>query len=272
LNVDPKGTGMNPVTEPAAFILTVLWFGACVTQAQVQEAVKQYRSGEARVTVECFSPEARGNYPAVFLLHGAGGLDPGTAGAFREIGRGLAAQGYVVLIPHYFEKTAHKVGTRFLADEIPSYTDALRDGIEFAVASGIVDPERIGLVGYSLGANLAFLQSTRDPRVKAIVSCSGSLPVGWKAKFPPVLILQGSKDKGSPTQRLKAFEEKLKATDTPYATHVYRWLGHNFDVSTWDDAGRRMAVFFNQHLKKKAHKKSKAKSKLQTKTDNSDDS
>jgi hypothetical protein len=86
------------------------------------------------------------------------------------------------------------------------------------------------------------------------------------------LILQGSKDKGSPTQRLKAFEEKLKTTDTPYATHVYHWLGHNFDVSTWDDAGRRMAVFFNQQLKKREPKRSKAKSKPQTKTDSSDDS
>jgi carboxymethylenebutenolidase len=265
---------MNRVTEPAAFILTILWFGTCLAlaQAQVQETVEQYRSGETSVTVECFSPGAKGKYPAVFLLHGAGGLDPGTASAFREIGRGLAAQGYVVLIPHYFEKTGHKFGTRFRADEIPSFTEALQDGIEFAVTSGIVDPERIGLVGYSLGAYLAFFQSTRDPRVKAIVSCSGSLPVGWKAKFPPALILQGSKDKGSPTQRLKAFEEKLKTTETPYATHVYRWLGHNFDVSTWDDAGRRMAVFFNQHLKKREPKRSNGKSKPQTKTDSFGDS
>jgi carboxymethylenebutenolidase len=250
----------------------LLWVGTSAAQAQVQEAVERYRSGETRVTVECFSPDGKGKYPAVFLLHGAGGLDPGTASAFREIGRGLAAQGYVVLIPHYFEKSGHEFGTRFSADEIPSFNEALHDGIEFAVASGIVDSERIGLVGYSLGAYLAFYQSTRDPRVKAIVSCSGSLPVEWKAKFPPVLILQGSKDKGSPTQRLKAFEEKLKTTDTPYATHVYRWMGHNFDVSKWEDAGRRMDVFFNQHLKKSAPKRSRAKSKPQIKTDSSGDS
>ena len=173
------------------------------------------------------------------------------------------------MIPHYFEKTGHTVGARFRADEVPSYHEALHDGIEFAVASGIVDPERIGIVGYSMGAYLAFFQATRDPRVKAIVSCSGSLPVEWKAKFPPVLILQGSKDKGTPAARLKAFEEKLKTTETPCTSHVYRWIVHNFDVPTWDDASRRIAVFFDKHLQNRAPKRSKAKPKVQTKTDSS---
>ena len=81
---------MNRATEPAAFILTILWFGTCVTQAQVQEAVEQYPSGETRVTVECFSPDAKGKNPAVFLLHGAGGLDPGTAAlSVRSVGDSL---------------------------------------------------------------------------------------------------------------------------------------------------------------------------------------
>src|SRR5580658_4959759 len=55
--------------------------------------------------------------------------------------------------------------------------------------------------------------------VKAIVSCSGPLLVESKSKFPPVLILQGSKDKSNSSERVKAFEEKLKANETPYATH-----------------------------------------------------
>jgi dipeptidyl aminopeptidase/acylaminoacyl peptidase len=84
-----------------------------------------------------------------------------------------------------------------------------------------------------------------------------------------MLILQGSKDKGSPAERLKAFQEKLKTTETPCTTHIYRWIGHNFDIPTWDDASGRIATFFNKHLKKLELKRSKAKPKLQTKTNSS---
>jgi carboxymethylenebutenolidase len=258
---------MHQITKNAVPLLTFVCYGATAALAQVQEAVEHYPSGEAHITVECFSPGADGKFPAVLLLHGSGGLDPGTADVFREIGRGLASLGYVALVPHYFEKTGHVVGARSHDDELKSYREAVNDGIEFAVTMKNVDPERIGLVGYSMGAYLAFFRSARDPRVKAVVSCSGPLPVESKAKFPPVLILQGSKDKGSPAERLKAFAEKLKASETPYATHIYRGMGHNFDIPAWDDASRRIAVFFDRHLKINEPKRSKAKLKQSPKSE-----
>ena len=80
----------------------------------------------------------------------------------------------------------------------------------------------------------------RDPRIKAVVSCAGGLPVESKSKFPPVLMLQGASDKGNPLARVKAFEEVLKAQETPYETHIYRGMGHNFELYRWDDAARRL--------------------------------
>lgn len=167
----------------------------------------------------------------------------------------------MALVPHYFEKTGHVIGKPFRDDEIKLYLEMLNDGIDFAATSKIVDPEQIGVVGYSMGAVLSFVRSFKDPRIKAIVSCSGPLLVESKAKFPPILILQGSKDKGNPAERLKAFEAKLKADGTPYATHIYRGMGHNFDIPAWDDASRRIVSFFNRHLKKIQPKKNKAKLK-----------
>jgi hypothetical protein len=41
----------------------------------------------------------------------------------------------------------------------------------------------------------------------------------------------------------------MKARQISYGTHVYRGIGHNFDIPTWDDASRRAATFFNKFLK-----------------------
>jgi carboxymethylenebutenolidase len=214
-----------------------------------QEGVDQYKSGDARVTIEYFAPTARGKFPVVLLLHGSGGLDPGTADVFRAIGRDFAEKGYVVLIPHYFERTGHAVGQPFQAKEFMSWIEAVQDAIEFGVASGIVDADRIGMIGYSMGAHIAFYRGARDPRIKAIVSCAGDLPVESKSKFPPVLILQGSEDRSNPLPQVKKFQEVLKANGTPYANHIYKGMGHNFDVDRWSDAARRAAAFFDKHMK-----------------------
>jgi len=224
--------------------------------ADVREGVERFRSGDARVTLEYFTPAAPGTFPAVFLLHGSGGLDPGTAYVFREIGRDLAGQGYVVLIPHYFERTGHQVGEPFKDNEIPSMFEAVKDAIDFAVANAPVDADRLGMIGYSMGAHIAFFRSSRDPRIKAIVAVSAHLPVEWKSKFPALLILLGLGDRNTPPARLKQFEAILKERQVPYGTHVYRGIAHNFDIPTWDDASRRAATFFNKFLKETKTKRS----------------
>jgi dienelactone hydrolase len=244
---------MNGV--PRSFLgllaIVLLWPGGRA-RGDVREGVERYRSGDVDVTMEWFAPAARGKFPGVALLHGSGGLDPGTADAFRSVARGLAERGYVVMIPHYFERTGHAIGEALRPKELSSFVEAVADGVEFGVASGIVDPDRIGMIGYSMGAHIAFVRAIRDPRIKAIVSVSGGLPVASKSKLPPLLILQGSNDRSNPVSRIKEFQEAMKAQGVPCASHVYRGLGHNFDVERWEDAALRAAAFFDRHLKKKS--------------------
>ncbi|MGP0064379.1 MAG: dienelactone hydrolase family protein [Isosphaeraceae bacterium] len=215
----------------------------------VQEGIERYESGDARVTVEWFAPAVPGKFPAILLLHGSGGLDPGTAQVFRAIGRDFSERGYVVLIPHYFEKTNHTVGQPLQPKELQAFMESVEDAIKFGVASGIVVEDRIGIVGYSMGAHFAFSRAPKDPRIRAIVSCAGSLPVQSRSKFPPVLILQGARDRSNPLANVKKFQEVLKENDTPSANHIYKGMGHNFDVERWEDAAGRAAAFFEKHLR-----------------------
>ncbi len=85
-NISKLITAMNGIRRYRAFFLTFLWLGTAAVEGQevqVQEAVQQYQSGESRVTVECFSPAVAGKFPAVFLLHGSGGLEQATGDVFR---------------------------------------------------------------------------------------------------------------------------------------------------------------------------------------------
>jgi dienelactone hydrolase len=244
-------TTMNGASNLLQGLLAiVLLWPAGRARADVREGVEHYRSGEAVVTMEWFAPADRGKFPAVVLLHGSGGLDPGTAAAFRALARDFAERGYAVMIPRYFERTGHSIGEAFRSGEIMSFVEAVADAIEFGVASGIVDPDRIGIIGYSMGEYIAFFRGARDPRIKAVVSVAGSLPVESQSKFPPVLILQGSNDRSNPVSRVKAFQEMLKSKGTPPASHVYRGMGHNFDVERWEDAAVRAAAFFDRHMRR----------------------
>ena len=73
--------------------------------------------------------------------------------------------------------------------------------------------------------------------------------MGSQTKYPPVLILQGSKDPSNPPANVKTFEEQLKSQGTPYASHVYRGMGHNFDLERWDDAAGRAVAFLDRHMR-----------------------
>jgi len=241
----------------AGLLAIVLLWPTGRARGDVQEGVERYHSGEATVALEWFAPAASRKFPAVVMLHGSGGLDPGTAMMFRAVAREFAERGYVVLIPHYFERTGHEVGGALKSDELKSFIEAVADGIEFAVGRGIVDQERIGMMGYSMGAYIAFFRAARDPRIKAIVSVAGSLPVESRSKFPPVLILQGSNDRSNPVSRVKAFQDVLKAKGVPNASRIYKGMGHNFDSDRWEDAAVRAAAFFDKHMSPPRNAKSK---------------
>jgi dienelactone hydrolase len=211
--------------------------------AAVRESVEQLDSGGTLVTVECFSPTARVKHPLVLLLHGSGGLEQATGEVFQGIARKMAARGYVVLIPHYFDRKGGPTQWLRVVDDAIAFTAG--GGVEGA----LVDRERIGLFGFSLGSSLAVHQASRDPNVRAVVAVSGLVPVDPNLKVPPVLILSGAQDKGVPRARLNEFEASMKARDIPCVVHVYPHLGHNLSIPRFFDAGKRAADFYDKYVK-----------------------
>jgi carboxymethylenebutenolidase len=213
------------------------------TLAAVRESIDQFDSGGSLITVECFAPTPRGKHPLVLLLHGSGGLEQATGEVFQGIARKMAARGYVVLIPHYFDRKGGPA----------EWVQVVDDAIAFAAGGGVegalVDQGRIGLFGFSMGSSLAAHRASRDPNVRAIVAVSGLVPAHPNTKIPPVLILSGAQDKGVPRARLNEFEAAMKARNIPCVVHVYPHLGHNLSIPRFFDAGKRAADFYDKYVK-----------------------
>lgn len=125
--------------------------------------------------------------PGMLVLHSTG--DPGkrivdgqTPLENRAVARELAERGYVVIAPDY-----------------PSYGDLIdhdfsTDGFASGTMLGIwnhmrsvdilhhlpmVDPDRIGVIGHSLGGHNALFVAAFDDRIKAVVSSCGWTPFGF---------------------------------------------------------------------------------------------
>jgi carboxymethylenebutenolidase len=135
--------------------------------------METFTSGGKPIRLDHYSPNHPGSSPAVILIHGSGGplhgLDPfaGRAANF----------GLHVFVLHYFERTGHnwvapsQIETHFLV-----WLETLKDAVSFVASQPGVDAERIGLLGFSLGAYLALALATRDSRIAAVAELFGGLP------------------------------------------------------------------------------------------------
>jgi dipeptidyl aminopeptidase/acylaminoacyl peptidase len=111
-----------------------------------------------------------GKRPFVVLVHG--GPTGRWADAFEPWGQLLAARGYVVLYPNVRGSTGY--GQKFVEMNRADwgggdYKDVMA-GVDWAIAQGLADPNRLGIGGWSYGGYMAAWAVTQTTRFKAAVS------------------------------------------------------------------------------------------------------
>jgi dienelactone hydrolase len=119
--------------------------------------------------------------PAMVVLHGTGDLgkrlvDGESPLPNRAQAKELAERGYVVIAPDYpgmgdlntydFRNDTYESGT------MKGIFNHIRC-VDFLQSRNEVDPERIGVIGHSLGGHNSIFAGVFDPRLKVIVSSSG---------------------------------------------------------------------------------------------------
>jgi alpha/beta superfamily hydrolase len=159
--------------------LTVLLFAAslvgCAWPVSSQTSLRgfDYRVGpyveHATLHTDARAPATR--QPAVLMLHGGFDGDDRTS---HDLAQRLAEAGVVVLVPSYRGERRHLDGARsqgrveFCRGEV----DDARALLVEARQRADVDPERVGLLGFSHGGCIALQLALTDARVKAVVTFS----------------------------------------------------------------------------------------------------
>ncbi|RNC65640.1 alpha/beta fold hydrolase [Proteiniphilum sp. X52] len=120
-------------------------------------------------------------HPAMLVLHSTGDLGKGIVDGQgnlpnRAIAKELAERGYVVIAPDYpgfgdlkdydFENDRYESGT------MKGVVNHIRC-VDLLQKLDQVDPDRIGVIGHSLGGHNALFVAAFDPRLKVVVSSCG---------------------------------------------------------------------------------------------------
>lgn len=214
-----------------------------------KSGMDSFTSGGVAIGAEWF-PAGSGTGPAVLLLHGADGLT--FAEGYRLAARVLASAGYHVGFVHYLDRTRdRRVIYSRIKQDYPTWMSVTRDAVSWIATHPGVDPDRIGIVGISLGAALAIDTAGADPRIKALVDYFGPVLEGVHGRvkrLPPTLILHGQMDGVVGVEHAHAFEAMLKRLGTPYEMKIYPDQGHGFIGAAQFDSATRVSAFLGRHL------------------------
>jgi carboxymethylenebutenolidase len=220
------------------------------TPMPVTEQRNTFSSGGKAIAVETFQTAGSSPRPAVLMLHGADGLSFNTQ--YREGAHNIAGAGYQVHLVHYLDRTGEKRASfSTLFQNFTLWMDTVQDSLAFATNYPGADPNRIGIVGISLGAALGLAVSSMNQRIKALVNYFGPLPQGAIApgsRLPPTLVLHGAADPIVPVSNAYAVEALLRQQNVPHEVKVYPGQGHGFRGAAEDDATRRALAFLQRHL------------------------
>lgn len=259
------------------------WVKLAPASPDVRHLTDSFAVGTARVTVERFEPARGGRHPAVLLLHGVDGLWK-LGDAYRASAGRLADKGFVVVMPHYFDRTGTRAtdvpvlmaGFRRYLDDgkdssenwqtmrqpFEAWLEVVRAAVVYAHGLDTVSDGRVGLVGISLGGYLALTAATEDQLpVGAVVDHFGGMPRPVRSAvrtMPPTLLLHGDQDRTVPIREAYLVRDALLGQKLVCELKVYEGIGHVFmDESggiSWNgtqalfDAEERTAVFLKRHL------------------------
>jgi dipeptidyl aminopeptidase/acylaminoacyl peptidase len=228
-------------------------------------------------------------YPTVLWIHGGpNGQDEHSLilDGYQYEPQMFAAKGYVVLRVNYRGGSGRGIAfaKAIFADWGHKEVQDLLAGVDFLVAQGIADPNRLGVGGWSYGGILTDYTIATDGRFKAAISGAGSAnqlatygtdeyvlqynnelgppwsnPALWmKVSYPffhadrihtPTLFMGGSKDFNVPIIGGEQMYQSLRTLGVPAQLIVYPGQHHVFTRPSFiKDIAERMSAWLDRYI------------------------
>jgi carboxymethylenebutenolidase len=226
-----------------------------------------YKSGDETVHGILYTPEGKGPFPGIIVIHEWWGLNDWV----KEQASRLADQGYATLaIDLYRGKvaTTPNEAHEFMGG-VPQ-DRAKRDleaAYQYLESQPDIKKDRIGAIGWCMGGGYALGLALEQPKLAADVINYGVYDYASLAKDDaavkkinaPILGIFGAQDRGIPPNDLKALWEQMSKQNKKADFSIYPDAGHAFEnpnnkdgyrPKDAQDAWRKTVVFFAANLKK----------------------
>jgi dienelactone hydrolase len=236
------------------FFLAAVVCASCSPQSQRDLSQKNKKGGIPQPT-PIFYPQTQGPFPAILLLPQAVHEISGE----NAIARNLAAEGYVARAVDYGDRKF--LGIFNDAARMNSFKQLVSESLASLRSQPGVDPNRIGVIGYSLGGFFVTYLASKpdDTGLKAGVIYYGTyeVPDLIKNLRVPILVFQGEDDfpefvRHAAGMRLIAhdWKKQFEVVFYPHARHGFDRLPRSaYGKSIATDSWVRMIAFMNEHVK-----------------------
>lgn len=220
-----------------------------------------YKSGDETVQGMLYTPEGKGSFPGIVIIHEFWGLNDWV----KEQASRLSDQGYVTLAVDLYRgkvATTPEEGHELMRG-VPE-DRAKRDlhaAVEYLKSQPNVKKDRIGSIGWCMGGGYSLDLALQEPSLKADVINYGHLvtdPDSISRINAAILGIFGGQDRGIPVEDVKKFEQVLKQQGKKVEIVIYPDAGHAFEnpnnkagyrPEDAADAWKRTVNFFASTLK-----------------------
>ncbi len=229
------------ISAPAAAADWVSLDSAVTPPSKLQVRAARLRGKEpnlpppVRLKARLDRPEGDGPFPAIVLLHGCYGIQPYQ----RTWADDLVALGYIVLqVDSYGPRRIETLCENYsrmasVGQELDAY-----GALAYLAEQPFVDPDRIAVLGWSVGATSVLLALDRE-KIHALfprkfLAAVAFYPYCLLAQGPfvaPLLLLIGSADDWTPAWRCERLADRSRDRGGPFDIAVYPGAYHFFDDS-----------------------------------------
>lgn len=194
--------------------------------------------------------------PVVLILCGTKGF---FRPAYREIAQALATAGMDAYLVHYLSETDLRqivragnapARIRYYATRRASWIATVRGVASTLSHDPLHNNSKIGLLGVSLGAQLASAVSANQHQFAAVVLVDGGFPDGDHTpvtSMPPLQLIWGEADQAFPIAGARQLDARMKKLGGPVRLNTYPGMSHGFilaDKGPETMAARGVAVDF----------------------------
>jgi carboxymethylenebutenolidase len=201
-----------------------------------------YKSGDETVQAVFYTPQGKGPFPALIVIHEWWGLNDWV----KEQASKFADEGYAALAVDLYRgkvaKTpdeAHEIMRGVPEDRAKR---DLHAAFEFLASQPNVRKDRIGAIGWCMGGGYALDAALLESDLAADVINYGHLatdPKELKKINAPILGLFGAQDRGITPDAVHKFEGQMKELGKKIEITEYPDAGHQFENETNPQAYRR---------------------------------